>query len=415
MEKLHLPCLRGQIGEWAFFSSIMKIKDVVKENRIITVDESSELYSKNINEILQRELKASRINALKSYLTTNNERFFSSLIVAIHKGEPRWSDFDIEERFKLDNKVLNSDDIKFIENKTGILTLTGNEQIFALDGQHRLKGLRSAVKAEPKLGDEDISLIFIIHNNSLKEKTRRLFTVLNKYAEKPKGAELIILDEDDAASIIARKIATEHPQFKNTNALSNSNNGSIPNNDYKSLTTLVTIQQINKILFQKKSAFYRKRPSDNELLELNKIATTFWNDLFTLFPEIVKFIMGQKGIKVNGNIFNRNDETGGSLLLRPVGQVLVAKVYNEFRNKNKLQDFKKMIVKVDFNLSGNNWKYIFWNDKMLSKNESLKKNLLNFLLNNYSKEKELQKEIGKIYESYNLEYKNHILPVKLKK
>lgn len=415
MEKLHLPCLRGQIGEWAFFSSIMKIRDVVKDNRIITVDESSELYSKNINEILQRELKASRINSLKNYLTSNNERFFSSLIVAIHQGEPRWSDFDIEERFKLDNKVLNPNDIKFIENKTGILTLSGNEQIFALDGQHRLKGLRAAVKAEPKLGDEDISLIFIIHNNSLKERTRRLFTVLNKYAEKPKGAELIILDEDDAASIVARKIASEHPQFKSTSALSNSNSGSIPNNDYKSLTTLVTIQQINKILFQKSSTYYRTRPSAKELTEFYKLATTFWNDLFKLFPEIVKFIDGQKEIKVNGAVFNRNDKTGGSLLLRPVGQVLIAKVYNEFMNKNKIDDFKKLITKIDFNLSGNTWKYIYWNDKMLPKNESLKKNLLNFLLNNYSKEKELQKEIGKIYESFNLEYKNHILPVKLKK
>lgn len=41
---LHLPCLRGVIGDWTFFSSVMKVKDIV--NRVITVSQSEELYSK---------------------------------------------------------------------------------------------------------------------------------------------------------------------------------------------------------------------------------------------------------------------------------------------------------------------------------------------------------------------------------
>jgi len=66
---LHLPCLRGVIGNWTFFSSVMKIKDVV--NRIITVSESDELYTKNINEILQREISTKRVGQLKDYLINN--------------------------------------------------------------------------------------------------------------------------------------------------------------------------------------------------------------------------------------------------------------------------------------------------------------------------------------------------------
>ena len=42
---LHLPSLRGIIGDWTFFCSVMKVKDVV--NRIITVSQSNELYTKN--------------------------------------------------------------------------------------------------------------------------------------------------------------------------------------------------------------------------------------------------------------------------------------------------------------------------------------------------------------------------------
>ena len=413
MENLHLPSLRGQIGEWAFFSTIMKIKDIVINKRIITVAESKELYSDNINHILQRELKESRISSLKRYLLNNDERFFSSLIVAIHKGTPEWSDFDIEERFKIDNTDISEDQINFIGNKTGILTLSGSEEIFALDGQHRLAGLRAAYSANTQLGEEELSLIFLVHNHQLKERTRRLFTVLNKYAEKPKGAELIILDEDDAAAIIARRLVTEHIILKAETALSDSNTGSIPNNDLKSFTTLVTIHQINKVLFNKSSSFYTQRPSDNELGGFYNMASEFWDSLFAIFPEIMDFITSDKKILIDGVLFNRNNDTGGSLLLRPVGQVLFARVYKEFEKggASKLAKFKKDVRLIDFDLNGPIWKYLYWNEKMLPKNDLLKKNLFNYLLNNFRDTTWIHAELTKIYKSYNLEYKHDIIPL----
>ena len=413
MEKLHLPCLRGQIGEWSFFSTVMKIKDVVENNRIITVAESKELYSDNINEILQRELKTSRISALKRYLINNDERFFSSIIVAIHKGNPEWSDFDIEERFKLDKEDIDAKQIKFIENKTGILSLAGTEEIFALDGQHRLKGLRAAYNANHKIGEEDISLIYLVHDHDLKERTRRLFTVLNKYAEKPKGAELIIIDEDDAAAILTRRLVTEHPAFANTTALSDSNNGSISNTDLQSFTTLVTIHQINKILFDKPASFYTERPKKSQLDGLYEQTLKFWNLMFKIFPEIKQFINGNKKILLKGSVFNRNNKTGGSLLLRPVGQVLYARVYKEFQSggEAKLKKFIAKVRLIDFDLSGSTWKYLFWNENMLSKNDLLKKNLFNYLLGNFSNEKWIIKELTDLYDKHNLKYKNHIKPV----
>lgn len=209
---LHLPCLRGVIGNWTYFSSVMKIKDVV--NRIITVSESDELYTKNINDILQREINTKRVGQLKDYLNSNPEHFFSSIIVAIYQGNPVWSDFDIESQFRIDNNLLDSDDIGFIENKIGILSLSGSETIFALDGQHRIKGIREAYKKNKSIGEEEVALIFVVHNHENKQRTRRLFTVLNKYAQKPKEAELIILDEDDAAAIITRKLVDNHEVLK---------------------------------------------------------------------------------------------------------------------------------------------------------------------------------------------------------
>ncbi len=404
MKKLYLPSLRGGIGKWTYYSTVMKIKDIVDNNRIITVAESSDLYTKNINEILQREINTKRINKISKYLLENDERFFNSLTVAIHKGDPQWYDIDVDSYFQIENRKITDETIQFIENKFGILELSGNEQIFALDGQHRLIGIRDAYKKNKKLGDEEISLIIVVHNNDNKVKTRRLFTVLNKYAEKPKGAELIILDEDDCRAINTRRLVEDHPILSKQNSISSSKSGNIPNNDISSFTTLVTVNKINNILYKKRPNYYTKRPAVDELNSLYDISVKYWDFLFDTFPEIVDFIDGRRNIHLNG-LFDRNSETGGSLLLRPIGQEIIAKIYYEFLKKREIETLKSKIRKIDFNLSGKLLKYLFWhNGKMQPKNNELKINIFKYVLGLNMDEINFHKEMEKLYESFGDSY-----------
>jgi len=407
---IHLACLRGNIGFWTYYSTVIKVKDIVAENRIITVTESEELYTQNINKILQREIKQNRIKSISKYFEENNERFFSSLIVAIHKGNPKWTDVDLFERIKIENSTLNEDDISFLGSKYGILSLTGNEQIFALDGQHRLKGIRKAFKDKPELADVEIPVIFVIHNHNNVDKTRRLFTVLNKYAEKPRGAELIILDEDDAAAINARRLVVEHPILSKPSALSTSKSGAIPTNDNTSLTTLVTIYNINKRIYNLPKTFYTSRPEDSKLEELFEKSKIYWDLLFDSFPALVEYSEGQLNVKIDNINISRNDISGGSLLLRPVGQELIANAFTKFSN-NELNTFKNKIAQVDFNLSGNVWKYVFWNQKMLGKETKLKNSLLLFLLGKFNNTNEINREMSRVYTLNNQTYNNHIEPI----
>ncbi len=404
MKKLYLPSLRGVIGKWTYYSTVMKIKDIVDNNRIITVAESSDLYTKNINEILQREINSKRIDKISKYLLENDERFFNSLTVAIHKGNPQWYDIDVDSYFQIENRKITDETIQFIENKFGILELSGDEQIFALDGQHRLIGIREAYKKNKNLGNEEISLIIVVHNHENKEKTRRLFTVLNKYAEKPKGAELIILDEDDSRAINTRRLVEEHPILSKQNAISSSKNGNIPSNDFSSFTTLVTINKINNIIYKKRPNYYTKRPAIEELNSLYDVSVKYWNFLFDTFPEIINFIDGEENIQLNG-LFNRNSETGGSLLLRPIGQEIVAKIYYEFLIRNEIEILKSKIRKIDFNLSGSLLKYLFWhNGKMQPKNNELKINIFKYVLGLNIDETNFHKEMKKLYESFGASY-----------
>lgn len=410
-KKIHLPSLRGSFGEWNYFSTVMKVKDIVENNRVITVPESKELYTKNINQILQREIDTTRIDKIKEYLLRSRERFFSSLIVAIHKGDPQWADFDLERQYRIDNDLVGIKDVEFIQNKIGILSLDGNEEIFVLDGQHRLLGLRKGFSERKTIGEDELSLIIIIHQSNLKEKTRRLFTVLNRYAVSIKPAEKVILEEDDAAAILTRKLVQEHEVFLLDNAVSATKLFNLSSNDISNFTTLVCLYEINKLIIDFDKLYKSKviiRPSDKVLASLYVRIVEYWNFFFSKFPSVVKFIKGQNVPKN----FIRNKKNGGSLLLRPEGQLLFARVYREFEGSKKLRVFKKNVSKIDFNISKFPWKYVFWKgDTMETGHKKLKNAIFNFLLNNYRDKSYIDTELTKIYKEYNLRFKHEIKPV----
>lgn len=397
---LNLPCLRGIIGNWTYFSTVMKIRDIVK--RVITVSESSELYTSNINEILQREINEKRIAQIKDYILNNPEHFFSSIIAAIHKGNPIWSDFDIESHFRIENSILTDNEIEFIENKIGILSLSGEEVIFALDGQHRLKGLKEAYATNENIGDEEVSIILVVHNGTNKQRTRRLFTVLNKYAQKPKEAELIILDEDDASAIITRKLVDCHHVLSHPHAISATNGSNIPANDTISFTTLVTINRINQLLLKHTYKIdYTKRPSKEKLEIYYNTCKAFWDFFFENNPWIEEILNGQNITFENGEAYRRNNITGGNILLRPIGQKIFAQIYLASRGCTNTISLSKKLQQLDFNLNGPLCKYITWYDKMIPKSEILQKRVfLNIL--GLSHDDKLINDIRNEYEKYGI-------------
>ena len=64
-------------------------------------------------------------------------------------------------------------------------------------------GIKEALKENPELGDDELAVIFIAHHTDSagKERSRRLFTTLNKNAKPVSKGEIIALDEDDAMAI----------------------------------------------------------------------------------------------------------------------------------------------------------------------------------------------------------------------
>jgi DNA sulfur modification protein DndB len=418
MTELILPSLKGKFGSWMYFIVTMKLSDVANRSRISTVTEIEELYPKNINDVLQRDLDTRRINKIAEYLQKQNERFLSSLIVAIFKGDPLWSEIQIEDNFEIEKKKIESEKLQYARGRLGFLTLNGDESMFVLDGQHRLKGIREAFKQNAELlGNDDIILTLVVHNTKLKERTRRLFTVLNRYAEKPKKAELIIMEEDDAAAILTRQLLLTHPIFKKGNSISKSKGAAIPASDDKSFTTILCLYDIVKELIEFKKLYPNssmiKRLDDKTLDDLyNNKVLPFWKYFFESFPSIEQYIEG----KITDKSFLRNKENGGSLLLRPEGQLLIASLYKYFESLGRKQfiDFKKRLPKINYQLSNPLLKYLFWTgEKMNTKNKGLKRKSFLFLLGDHVDAKSLKKDYSDLYKEYNDEFKIQLKPIQI--
>ena len=213
-EPILLPALQGQFGDWIYYSAMMPLSEV-KER----IGFAKEIHSnQRLGELIQRQLQdagtgeRNRTNAIARYLHENNDRFFNAIVVGIYGGEPIWHPFDVKARPEFDR--VNIDYLEEHE-RVGFLELRGTERLFALDGQHRVAGIKRALDNDGDVGSDTLTVLFVPHSKTKTgiQRTRRLFVDLNKRAVPVGTKDIIILDEVDLPAILARRFVDEHDWF----------------------------------------------------------------------------------------------------------------------------------------------------------------------------------------------------------
>jgi DNA sulfur modification protein DndB len=133
-----MPALRGSFGDWIFYVCLMPISEIGERVRY-----AEEIHkSKALSELIQRSLEGPRSKQIADYLKTK-ERFFNSLVFATHGGNPEW--FEVGDfRSNTKSKILTQISQRALDT-IGFLRLVGSEKIFAVDGQHRLAGIKKAL------------------------------------------------------------------------------------------------------------------------------------------------------------------------------------------------------------------------------------------------------------------------------
>ncbi len=393
-QKLYLPALRAHFGDWIYYTTIMKLSDIGER-----VNYADDLYQNpKLKDLLQRELKSSRAKEIAEYLLKNEQRFFNAIIVGVYGGEPKWLEINI-------NKVAETEIPLSESGILGYLELNGSETLFALDGQHRISGIRNALKQISRKGintnlpQEEMSVIFIGHKTTEegKERTRRLFTTLNRNAKKVSLSETVALDEDDIAAILSRKLVENYILF-NEDKISLTKGSSISRNDHVSFTNIVTLYKcLNEILVvyllkedilgsKKKWRDYKKfRPADEVLENGEEFLAWFWDLFIEHFDELNTYLRNYSQDQENPAADFRS-EVGGSLLFRPIGlHIFVQVISIMYQYGHPIEEIIDNLSILDRRLNSDIWSDIIWDprsNKMLysKDNKDLAKYLTLYLL-----------------------------------
>lgn len=334
-----LPALRGNMGAWTYYSALVDLRELA--NRVKFADKIQP--HKGLSDMIQRGLDDKRRPDIAEYLLTQKERLFNSLVIATYGGSPNWfpiSDVTIaEDEEQLD--ALNEETVQSV----GFLTFTGEEDLFAVDGQHRLAGIIEALKLEPERDwYDEIPVIFVAHSNDQDGlvRTRRLFTTLNKNARPVTKRDTIALDEDDVMAIIVRRLIEEKADLfgKDRIALVAENN--MPPGDDTRLTTIGNLYDVLATLFSRastdlrrpKKQLQKKRPSDAELDAYFELAFNFFVEMRINFSELDAFF----SVTDTKPVVAQYRGEGGSILFRPAGLDLFATIVAQLTREMPIAD-----------------------------------------------------------------------------
>lgn len=377
---MKIPAIRAHIGNWVYYIATLRFKDV--SEYVKRVD--NELHKSDLlKQMLQRSI-TNNYKSIANYIETQEERFFNALVLAVYDGVPTWHEVRLEY-----------DDGSEFYN-LGILELSGDEKIFPVDGQHRVEGIKKVISESNKYDDEQIPVIFIGHktDDAGMQRSRRLFSTLNRYAKPVSMRDIIALDEDDIVAIASRELIDTHPLFSKDRLL-DSRTKAIPENNGKAFTTIITFYECNlEILWVllkdievlnseggkakgkgKIKEFIRRRPSDEMIYQFEELCTSFWNALIDCFTDVYNYVTDVPNAQPYRN------RAGGNLLFRPVALLPFVRAAVKVAIQQQksfpeiFRSFPQELLAIDNVL----WRNILWNnDKgtMIVNNQKLTERIL---------------------------------------
>jgi DNA sulfur modification protein DndB len=204
----------------------------------------------------QRVLNRARVPEIARYLLDNPQNYVFSSITASIDGEIQFVPMDQHGA----------------KRNTGTLTVAMTSRFLINDGQHRRAAIEEALRENPKLGDETISVVFFIDAGL--ERSQQYFADLNKHAVRPTRSIGILYDHRDPLSELARCLMDAVPIFK---GLTETEKTTISNRSTK-LFTLSAIFQASQALLDK------GRKGNFTASDLTR-ASEYWTVLGEIIPE----------------------------------------------------------------------------------------------------------------------------------
>jgi DNA sulfur modification protein DndB len=320
---LQVPAMRGTMGDWVYYVALLPFFEAFDRIKRTEEVHKSEL----LRQMIQRVLTP-RSRNIATYLSSQPQRFFNAVVVGVYGGSPEWHRLQVK-RSELFDPANMSDRVA---ESLGILNLRGDERLFAIDGQHRVEGIKEFGRniGQDKLLalEDEICAIFVAHSNSQLglQRTRRLFATLNRYAKPVSFTEIIALDEDDVVAIACRDLLERHPLFKQGRVSLRKGKALAPT-DRTSFTSLIAMYQATDIyLMQGRRSTWTlfktvRPPKETVIKDFVAKASHFWDLLVGAVAQVrrVTQLKPQQFLPKS-----YRSENGGDLLFRPIAPPIVA-------------------------------------------------------------------------------------------
>ena len=156
--KVSFPAMRGQIGQRTYYSCMMHLSVIPK---MFTFRDWVEFRPEDRE---QRILVTKRVPGIAKYMLDNEDGYLFSSITASYKCNVTFE--PIKEGSDLGTLEMDFDQANFVIN----------------DGQHRCAAIAHALKENPELGEETISVL--LFNYESRERVQQMFSDLNRFVVK---------------------------------------------------------------------------------------------------------------------------------------------------------------------------------------------------------------------------------------
>lgn len=138
----------------------------------------------------QRKINEQRIPEIRDYILDNPDTYVFSALSA-----------SIDGQFTFESSAL--------DDNIGLLHIDMSAILIINDGQHRKASIEAALKENPKLSDETISVV-LFKDEGLK-RSQQMFADLNKHAVKPSKSLSTLYDDRDNLSNAVKEVVYSIP------------------------------------------------------------------------------------------------------------------------------------------------------------------------------------------------------------
>ena len=370
------PALQARMGDWDYYITTLTLAEVA--TRVLPATKI--VSTPGMNNWIQRRVMPGRAQNIASYLIDREQHFFPSIVIGVYLGEPTWYPISVE-----DNEILGTPGLDPHHGESlGIIELDGTEELYAIDGQHRVAGIKTALERLLKeerideyntLANETLSVAFVSADRDEEtelERVRRLFTTLNKEAKKVSEPEIVALDEDDPAAIVTRWVATRYKGLKpyyldekesQPNLIQLSRQHEIRPTNRRSVTTIVTLYRMIKTIFQPKlqrlaRQYKGNRPDEETLDELYDEAVEIW-ELLTKYDTALNEVLGTDPAKELAG--KHRTPKGGHILFRPVGLQAFSGALGLLKKRQvDTECAVKSLCRLPTEISQPPWEHVLW-------------------------------------------------------